>query len=174
MQNKIVQHNYGFEVLHYSDEPVYSSEGVSIQSDVVIKNNSGEKIVLLEVLNDTDEIYYFCTNQIKINGLLMFDSRWSGVLTAAHKTAVLDVDIDRVLKKGEEYFPDNFATIGEPAEINIEFDVGDPGNGNVLLEPGTKLCHCNRGGTCPRLGLDILYRIWYHAGQKLIKYRIYP
>lgn len=61
-------------VNYYGEDELYDHNGVRIVSEALITNQYGEKVVLLEIVNDSSEIVYGTVTEISVNGLIVSDS----------------------------------------------------------------------------------------------------
>ena len=121
--NKESQAQYDYSVPYFSSDAVYEENGLTIASQVVMENEDGESILLLEVVNTTDEIVGVSTTNIDINGLRVCDSTWSYDSINPGKTAIVDVDLSSVLEP--EYWEIyGIAEVGNVA-LKVSFKDGD-------------------------------------------------
>lgn len=56
---------------YYAEEELYEENGVRIESEALMTNADGEQIVLLELLNGSDQIVRGCAGDLAINGLIV-------------------------------------------------------------------------------------------------------
>ncbi len=96
--SKESQAQYDYSVPYFSTDVVYEGNGLSVVSQAVMENKDGESILLLEVMNTTDEIVGVSTTNIDINGLRVCDSTWSHDTVNPGKTAIVDVNLSSVLE----------------------------------------------------------------------------
>lgn len=96
--SKESQSQYDYTVPFFSAEAVYEDSGLVIASQAVMENEDGERILLLEVENTTDDIVGVSTTNIDINGLRVCDSTWSYDSINPGKTAIVDIDLSSVLE----------------------------------------------------------------------------
>lgn len=121
--SKESQAEYDYSVPYFSADAVYEESGLVIASQAVMENKDGESILLLEVVNTTDEIVGVSTTNIDINGLRVCDSTWSYDSINPGKTAIVDIDLSSVLES--EYWEIyGIAEVGNVA-LKISFKDGD-------------------------------------------------
>lgn len=121
--SKESQAEYDYSVPYFSADAVYEESGLVIASQAVMENKDGESILLLEVVNTTDEIVGVSTTNIDINGLHVCDSTWSYDSINPGKTAIVDIDLSSVLEP--EYWEIyGIAEVGNVA-LKISFKDGD-------------------------------------------------
>ena len=153
--SKEFQAEYDCSVPYFSTDAVYEENGLIIASQAVIENKDGESMLLLEVINTTDEIVNVSTTNIDINGLRVCDSTWNYDSVNPGKTAIVDIDLSDVLES--EYweiygiteignvalkvsFKDNDSKeISNPAFLSIDI----PGADSSLSMDGTEVYNEN-------------------------------
>ena len=121
--SKESQAEYDYSVPYFSADAVYEESGLVIASQAVMENKDGESILLLEVVNTTDEIVGVSTTNIDINGLRVCDSTWSYDSINPGKTAIVDIDLSSVLEP-ESWEIYGIAEVGNVA-LKISFKDGD-------------------------------------------------
>lgn len=135
--SKESQAEYDYSVPYFSADAVYEENGLVIASQAVMENKDGESILLLEIVNTTDEIVGVSTTNIDINGLRVCDSTWSYDSINPGKTAIADIDLSSVLEP--EYW-----------EIYGISEVG-----NVSLKVSFKNADSNEVATPAHISIDI-------------------
>lgn len=135
--SKESQAQYDYSVPYFSSDVAFEENGMIIASQAVMKNKDGESILLLEVMNATDEIVGASTTNIDINGLRVCDSTWSSDSINPGKTAIVDVNLSSVL---------------EPEYWEI---YGITGVGNVALKVSFKDGDSNEVATPAHISIDI-------------------
>ncbi len=121
--SKESQAQYDYSVPYFSSDVAYEENGLIIASQAVMENEDGEHILLLEVVNTTDEIVGVSTTNIDINGLRVCDSTWSYDSINPGKTAIVDIDLSSVLEP--EYWEIyGIAEVGNVA-LKVSFKDGD-------------------------------------------------
>ena len=88
---------YGYEMLRFSQDPLYDRTGVKLMSSGVMKNSDGSTALLLELQNTTDSMVYISTSDIAINGLTVEPSTWSSDAVNPGKCRIVDVQLSSVL-----------------------------------------------------------------------------
>lgn len=121
--SKKSQVQYDYSVPYFSSDAAYDENGLIIASQAVMENADGESILLLEVVNTTDELVGVSTTNIDINGLRVCDSTWSYDSINPGKTVIVDIDLSSVLEP--EYW--EIYGIAEVANValNVSFKDGD-------------------------------------------------
>ena len=121
--SKESQAEYDYSVPYFSADAVYEESGLVIASQAVMENKDGDSILLLEIVNTTDEIVSVSTTNIDINGLRICDSTWSYDSISPGKTAIVDIDLSSVLEP--EYWDIyGIAEVGNVA-LKVSFKDGD-------------------------------------------------
>lgn len=121
--SKESQAQYDYSVPYFSSDVAYEENGLIIASQAVMENEDGEHILLLEVVNTTNEIVGVSTTNIDINGLCVCDSTWSYDSINPGKTAIVDIDLSSVLEP--EYWEIyGIAEVGNVA-LKVSFKDGD-------------------------------------------------
>ena len=88
---------YGYEMLRFSQDPLYDRNGVKLLSSGVMKNSDGSTALLLELQNTTDSMVYVSASDIAINGLTVEPSTWSSDAVNPGKCRIVDVQLSSVL-----------------------------------------------------------------------------
>lgn len=153
--SKESQAQYDYSVPYFSSDVAYEENGLIIASQAVMENEDGESILLLEVVNATDEIVGVSTTNIDINGLRVCDSTWSYDSINPGKTAIVDIDLSAVLEP--EYWEIyGIAEVGNVA-LKVSFKDGDsnevatpahisidiPGAESIFSTEGTEIYNGN-------------------------------
>lgn len=124
------QAEYDYSVPYFSADAVYEESGLVIASQAVMDNKDGDSILLLEIVNTTDEIVGVSTTNIDITGLRVCDSTWSYDSINPGKTAIVDIDLSSVLEP--EYWEIyGIAEVGNVA-LKVSFKDGDS---NEVADP---------------------------------------
>ena len=124
------QAEYDYSVPYFSADAVYEESGLVIASQAVMDNKDGDSILLLEIVNTTDEIVGVSTTNIDINGLRVCVSSWSYDSINPGKTAIVDIDLSSVLEP--EYWEIyGIAEVGNVA-LKVSFKDGDS---NEVADP---------------------------------------
>ena len=128
--SKEAQAQFGYSVPYFSDEAVYESNGLTIASQAVLTNNEDVTMLLLEVVNDTEQTVYTATTNIDVNGLRVYSSTWSYDTVNPGNTAIVAVALESVFE------PEFFETygIGEIGKIGRTMSFRD-GDGKEFAEP---------------------------------------
>ncbi len=118
---------FNYTVNYFSQDPVYEENGLTIASVAVMKNSSGNSILLLEVVNDTDTMVDVSTSDININGLRCTSSTWDTDTINPGKTAIAWVTLSSVLEP--EYF--ELLGISEIGNVSLTVSFEDQDNNEV-------------------------------------------
>lgn len=159
------QREHGITVPYFSDEACFDSDSITIASQAILINKDGETCLMLEVVNSTAESITAYTANIEINGLRVYTSLWSKDSVNAGATAILDVNLNDVLKP--EYW-EGFG-ISEIGAITLDV-VFDDHLGNELPGPGRMTFTVPNADT--NLNLDGL-EAYNHNGIRLITKGVY-
>lgn len=62
---------------YFAEEELYHQDGVKIISEALMTNKDGEKLILLEVQNDSEDLVTVGSSDIMVNGLMIYDYTWS-------------------------------------------------------------------------------------------------
>jgi len=135
MKNKALQYNYEFTLDYFSDKEIYSSAGISVNTEILITNKNGKQTLMLEEINNSDidaEVYI---KDIKVNDKMVYEGARSSEIITPGKRAIGSFTIDNILdedKKKELGITDiesigftvlarntDFMIISEPEEVTI-------------------------------------------------------
>lgn len=106
-----------YNILYFNPDTVYEDLGISIVSECIIERN-GKTLLLIEVVNNTEEDFFVETSDITVNGLMVENGTWSYDSINSGKTRIVQIDIlNTVDELCQEAF--NIKQIG-----NIELEVG--------------------------------------------------
>lgn len=87
---------YGYEMVHFSREPLYDVNGIKLLSSGMMTNRNGDPVLLLELENTTSNMVNLSTTDITINGLVVCSSTWSNDSINAGKRCVVGVNLSSV------------------------------------------------------------------------------
>lgn len=90
---------YQCSIDYYAEEELYNQNGVQIVSEALMTNRDGEKVILIEIRNDSQEMVYGVTSGIAVNGLTINSNRWSGDFINPGARRIVDLDITSALDK---------------------------------------------------------------------------
>jgi hypothetical protein len=94
VQKEALQSMLGFTVPFFQVETLYDQSGVQVQSAGLMKNSSGEQMLLLEVVNSGEQPVYFVTSDLAFNGMAVYSYNWSSdvILSGARRMVYLNVE----------------------------------------------------------------------------------
>ena len=84
----------GFQV---SD--IYNEGGIQVISQAILTNKDGEKTLLLELQNDTDEQLYFRVCNVRFNDEVMYEGTWSNESVNAKTRRIMRVSLDQLIEQ---------------------------------------------------------------------------
>ena len=119
--SQAAMNTYNYEMIHFSQEPLYAQQGVELLSSSVIVNQDGETALLLELENTGDKMVYVSTSDIGINGLTATTFLWSSSAVAPGKRCIVDVQLDKVLEPSWQ----SVYGIDEIGEISLSIGLMD-------------------------------------------------
>lgn len=100
--SKAVKYTYDIDIPYFKTDKIYSSNGVEVVSEGYMKNADGDRVLLLEVQNNSDSMVYFRTNDLKINGKMVYEGSWSYDCILAGCTMLVNIDVDDAIDDLEE------------------------------------------------------------------------
>lgn len=114
INSKAMQYTYGYEMAAFAEDEVYSSGGISIESEAYMINQDGERSLMIEVKNRTESQVFFTTSNITVNDTEIYDSSWSFDTINARCRALVDIQLDNILDEDEweSYGIEEIETIG--------------------------------------------------------------
>lgn len=89
----------GCTVDYYAEEELYDEAGVRMVSETFITNKNGEKMLLLEVENGSQDVVYGMTGNVSINGLIVNSPLWSGDSINPGARRIVDLPMESLLDK---------------------------------------------------------------------------
>lgn len=99
LNSGVLEATYDCEINYFAEDEVYNQDGISIVSEALMTNKSGEKIILLEVENNSSEYVYGVTTGISVNGLVLYSSTWSSDSLNPGTRRILDLSLSSMLDK---------------------------------------------------------------------------
>ncbi len=112
---------YHCSIDYYAEEEIYNRNDVRIVSEALMTNRDGEKAILVEIQNDSQEMVYGTISGIVVNGLTIQSSRWSGDFINPGTRRVVDLNITSMFDKS---YWDAFG-ISDINEFAFSFTVED-------------------------------------------------
>lgn len=95
--SEAAMNTYGYEMKHFSKDPLYDRNGVKLLSSGIMTNQDGGTALLLELENTTDSMVYLSTADIALNGLLLNSSTWSSDAINPGRRGIVTVELSAVL-----------------------------------------------------------------------------
>lgn len=95
----IWENTYHCSIDYYAEEELYNQNGVQIVSEALMTNRDGEKAILIEILNDSQEMVYGVMSDIAVNGLMICSDRWSGDFINPGTRRIVELNITSMLDK---------------------------------------------------------------------------
>lgn len=93
----VLERVYGCAIDYFSQDELYNQNDVRITSEALMTNKDGEKAVLVEIQNDSQEQVYGVAANISVNGLVLYSSMWSGDLINPGTRRVMDLSISSMV-----------------------------------------------------------------------------
>lgn len=110
---------YNCSIDYYAEEELYNQNDIRVVSEALLTNKDGEKIILIEIVNDSQEMIYGVASEITVNGLIVNASNWSAEAINPGTRRVIDMPISSMLDK--VYWP--VFGIQEIGEFTFSFAV---------------------------------------------------
>jgi len=92
---------YDIKSVDLKTDTIYQSNNISIVSEAYIVNKDGERTLMLELKNGSNQDVVVTLSDIKANGLLIYDYTWSRDVITSGKKMILSIAMDRVLDEDE-------------------------------------------------------------------------
>ena len=136
VESPAAQSVYEYEVLHRNEEEKFNLDGVRVMSDYYMVNKDGERMLMLEVKNETDELVYFRTGHISVNGEEIYEYDYSSDCITGNKRMIVGINLDTVLERAELTMDDPVDSIGMTVQIYDEkmHPVSEKENLEVMLD----------------------------------------
>ena len=135
MKSKALQYTYNVTLNYYSENEIYSSAGISLNTEVMITNKNGKQTLMIEEINNSDMDAWVYLNDIKVNDKLVYEGTLSPEIITPGKRAIGSIAISNLLdddKKKELGITDiesigfsvlakntDYMVMSEPEEITI-------------------------------------------------------
>ena len=126
LANKSLQREQGYTVIDSNDAVIFDKQGVQVNEEMIMVNQSGETIIIMEAENTGDQAVYLEVTDVTINGLMVNDGLWTGEAINPGKTASLSITVNnlidddvRTLLGIEEYSDISFEMILEDMESTV-------------------------------------------------------
>lgn len=117
------EHNYS--IIYSAEDALYNIDDVSIVSEVLLKNNSGESMLMIEAQNNSAYQSHLIVNDIYINGIKVNSANWTSELVNPGKSAMIDVNLSAV-------FPESYWDMYGITEIrNVKLGIAQTDRDNT-------------------------------------------
>ncbi len=117
IKNNVVRAVYHYEIEYLSEDVLYDSGGMKVNSAVLVTNTEGEKVLFLEVQNNSEDLVSAVIKNVVINEETNYEYLWSGTLVNPGAKAVIDISADSVLSAADI----EEATVTEISSIAFTF-----------------------------------------------------
>lgn len=88
---------------YFDEKTIFSENGVEIISQAVVTNEYGEKTLLLETVNNSDEMYIYYVENVYINGILVADSELAKGTLFPGATNIIEINLYYFMGDDEEF-----------------------------------------------------------------------
>jgi len=128
--SKAVKYTYDIDIPYFETDEIYSSNGIKVVSEGYMKNADGDRVLFLEVQNNSENMIYFQTSDLKVNEKKLYDGTWSYDCILAGCTTLVNIDVDYGIESYAENTKDfeQVETIGftAQAENEAQYVVAEP------------------------------------------------
>lgn len=100
--SKALKYTYDIDIPYFETDEIYSSNGIKVVSEGYMKNADGDRVLFLEVQNNSENMIYFQTNDLKVNEKKLYDGTWSYDCILAGCTTLVNIDVDDAIDDLEE------------------------------------------------------------------------
>ena len=97
IKNNVVRAVYHYEIEYLSEDVLYDSGGMKVNSAVLVTNKKKKKVLFLEVQNNSEDLVSAVIKNVVINEETNYEYLWSGTLVNPGAKAVIDISADSVL-----------------------------------------------------------------------------
>ena len=91
--SKALQNAFAYSVSYFSDDALYDQNGISIVSSALCVNKDDETVLLLEIVNGSNETVDVTTSQVSVNGLGVYSGTWSIDMINPGKTCIATLSL---------------------------------------------------------------------------------
>lgn len=91
--SKALQNAFAYSVSYFSDDSLYDQNGISIVSSALCVNKDDEAVLLLEIVNGSNETVDVTTSQVSVNGLGVYSGTWSVDMINPGKTCIATLSL---------------------------------------------------------------------------------
>lgn len=116
IQTQGIQNEFGYTIDYINNQDVMEINGVTIQSEVIITNQNGERGLSLEALNTTDEPVDVSLRNVYLNGVCGYDGTWTTTTVNPGKVGVLTMTLDDVV---DEVIRSYYGLTNNPSTITM-------------------------------------------------------
>ena len=100
LQSGIYKTVYNCDVIWSKQEKLFEAENIKIVSSALVKNNSDEIQLLLEIENSSDKIVNAAFSDIDVNGIVLCSSVWTGDTIDVKSKCITSVNINSIAEHG--------------------------------------------------------------------------
>lgn len=130
LKSGILETMAGCSVDYYSEDEIYSKNGVRIIAEALVTNKDGEKTMFIEIENNSSEMVCGATSGISLNGLIVYSALWSSDEISPNTRCVVGLSLSSML---DESYWDLFG-ISEIGNMTFTFAATD-GEWNEVAPP---------------------------------------
>lgn len=98
MKDGVVMSLFGASLDYSSEEIVFDDSGVSVVNQYVGSNKDGDRLMFMEIKNDSDKDIVASIGDISINDVVVSSGSWDTDYVIAGKKAVMSVNISNVIE----------------------------------------------------------------------------
>ena len=136
INNQVYLAQIGGTMLKFDGNGGFNQSGISIQSIALLKNSEDEKIVLVEIQNNTNELVAARSSDVTINGEMAYEGSWTSTALAPHKIGLMAINLNDIEEMVSAYGDDGPVDFGleSISNVGIEFAVYDK-KFNTVVSP---------------------------------------
>jgi hypothetical protein len=98
-RSSAMQSENSYKVVYAAEDKLYETDDVSIVSETLVENSSGDPMLFVEAVNNSAYQSRISVSDICINGLQVSSGRWTNELINPGKTAFIDINLASVFDK---------------------------------------------------------------------------
>lgn len=98
IDNNVVKAMYDYKIDYLSEEILYDTGGMKMYAEILAVNTDGEKILFLEVQNNSEDQVTAVVENVSINDEFNYEYIWTGTSVNPGARAIIDISADSVLK----------------------------------------------------------------------------
>jgi hypothetical protein len=89
---------YGYSIVYAAQDELYNQDGVRLCSEVLAEDSEGERYLLLEVENTSQDILYVSIGDVSVNGLGVYPYNWTTETINPGTRLVIDLSLDYIME----------------------------------------------------------------------------